>query len=187
MNSTIKITTAEGEKDLQQILILQGANHISNISAENHVENGFLTVKHDLPVLIKMAQEIQQVIAKDGDEVIGFALSMIRSFSSLVPILVPMFSLFETIKYRGKFLNEYNYYVMGQICVAKEYRGKGIFDQLYLKHKELFSDQFELCVTEISVRNLKSLKAHLRVGFEVVYSFKDETEEWNIVIWDWKN
>jgi len=29
-----------------------------------------------------------------------------------------------------------SYYVMGQICVAKEFRGQGVFKQLYTAHRK---------------------------------------------------
>jgi 2-polyprenyl-3-methyl-5-hydroxy-6-metoxy-1,4-benzoquinol methylase len=42
---------------------------------------------------------------------------------------------------------------------------------LYLKHKKSFLDKFELCLTEVSSSNLRSMKAHQKVGFETIYSF----------------
>jgi hypothetical protein len=78
------------------------------------------------------------------------------------------------------------YYVMGQICVAENYRGQGVFDGLYQKHREKYSSQFDLLITEVSKRNTRSMKAHERVGFKTVHSFRDHTDEWNIILWDWR-
>ena len=92
----------------------------------------------------------------------------------------------ETIDYKGKPLLAYSYYVMGQVCIDKEYRGKGIFSMLFQKHKEIYSDQYELLVTEISTKNLRSQKAHEKVGFTTIYTYTDTVDEWNVVVWDWR-
>jgi len=76
------------------------------------------------------------------------------------------------------------YYVMGQICVAKAYRGQGVFDRLYAAHREHLRHRFDACVTEISVRNPRSLRAHARVGFEELERYRDAADEWVVVIWD---
>jgi L-amino acid N-acyltransferase YncA len=76
---------------------------------------------------------------------------------------------------------------MGQICVAKNYRGKGVFDSLYEKHKELYGSSYDLCVPSVSTRNTRSMSAHERVGFETVLTFRDQTDEWNILVWNLKD
>ena len=75
---------------------------------------------------------------------------------------------------------------MGQICVAENYRGKGVFDSLYQKHKELNGSRYDLCVTSVSTRNNRSMRAHERIGFEIVHTFRDQTDEWNILVWNLK-
>ena len=81
-------------------------------------------------------------------------------------------------------LKDRRYYVMGQVCVAKAYRGKGVFDRLYAAHREHLRHRFDACVTEISVRNPRSLRAHARVGFEELERYRDAADEWVVVIWD---
>ena len=63
----------------------------------------------------------------------------------------------DEITYTNKKLSDYNYYVMGQICVDKSFRGKGIFEMLYQKHKELFQDKYDFVVTEISIEQMHVL------------------------------
>jgi ribosomal protein S18 acetylase RimI-like enzyme len=75
---------------------------------------------------------------------------------------------------------------MGQICVAKEFRGKGIVNMLYQKHKEMYSAQYDFILTEISTSNKRSLKAHEKIGFQFIYTYSDKMDEWNVVIWNWK-
>jgi RimJ/RimL family protein N-acetyltransferase len=42
----------------------------------------------------------------------------------------------------------------------------------------------DLCVTEIATRNLVSIRAHEKMGFEIISRYADPGEEWVIVAWD---
>lgn len=183
-NVLIKI--AEAASELRQILSLQQVNHIQNLSPDEHQANGFVTVVHSFELLQKMNDNVPQIIASENGKVVGYALVMLKEFSSWIPVLRPMFDMFKELSYAQKPLDSYSYYVMGQICIAESHRGQGIFERLYQKHKEVYSKKFELCLTEVSVRNLRSMKAHEKVGFKTIHTFKDETDTWNILSWDWK-
>ncbi|UZR99710.1 GNAT family N-acetyltransferase [Chondrinema litorale] len=184
--NSFHITLAESTKDLEQILALQQKNHFQNISSEVKDQEGFVTVVHNLELLTSMNSTAKQVIAKDGDEVVGYALVMTEAFQDLIPVLKPMFEMFKDIDFKGKKVTEYTYYVMGQICVAEGYRGSGVFSKMYAKHKEVYASQFDLCITEVSTSNKRSMRAHEKVGFVTVHTNADEFDEWNILVWDWE-
>ncbi len=186
MTNKIEIGIAKSASDLQQILDLQAMNHVAHVSAEIQRNEGFVTVKHTLDLLTAMNAVAKQIIARDGDRVVGYALVMLESFQNMIPVLIPMFNMFKEILYKGKSVSTYSYYVMGQICVADGYRGQGIVDELYSKHKETYAQQFDFCLTEVSTKNARSIKAHARVGFKTIYTFTDATDQWNILLWDWK-
>ena len=176
--------TASTEDELQQILALQRTNHSSTlVGSPKKLSDGFVTVMHTLGLLTQMNKAVPQVIARDEDKVIGYALVMLKSFASMIPILQPMFDRLATITYGGVSITDYKFYVMGQICIDERYRGRGVFDSLYNKHKELLQSDYELCVTSVSTRNQRSMRAHERVGFETVNTFVDSTDEWNILVW----
>jgi L-amino acid N-acyltransferase YncA len=96
-----------------------------------------------------------------------------------------MISNIQLVEYQGKPLANYNFYLMGQICIHKDYRGKGIFDLLYQHHKLIYSRGYELLVTEISANNKRSLRAHEKLGFKTTYTYTDNMDEWKVVVWDW--
>jgi hypothetical protein len=183
METTIKL--AETEDELNQILSLQSLNLFNAVSAEERKSNGFVTVKHNIELLTKMNNAARQIIAVDNGIVVGYALVMLKEFSEMIPVLTPMFEMFDTISYKNKKLSSYKFYVMGQICIDETHRGHGIFEKLYLKHKEVYANVFDICLTEISESNARSMRAHEKVGFKTVHSFKDKTDQWNIVLWDW--
>lgn len=181
---TLKLV--DKKEELLEILEVQAQNHFDHLPHETKSEKGFVTVKHSFEMLEKMNASAPQVIAKANDEVIAYALVMPKEFKNLIPVLVPMFETFEKVEYQGKKLSELNYYVMGQICVRDDYKRQGVFKKLYEKHKEVYSKKFDYCVTEVSSKNIPSMKAHEKVGFKTIHTFSDETDEWHIILWDWK-
>jgi hypothetical protein len=185
--SRILFDVAMSDKDLNQILLLQQQNLPDQLTEERRLSQGFVTVQHNLPLLRSMNASAPQVIARHAQKVVGYALSMRPELKHVVPVLVPMFELVEDLFYRGESLAKAKYYVMGQICVDENYRGAGVFDGLYQKHRQIYSRQYDLCITEVSTRNMRSMKAHQRVGFKTIHTFRDATDEWNIVLWDWQN
>ncbi|MBS1915311.1 MAG: GNAT family N-acetyltransferase [Bacteroidetes bacterium] len=172
-------------EELKELLSLQQKYLRGATSDPEEAEQGFLTVSHTLNMLEQMHSLQPSVIVKYNDTIVGYALVMKRECREIIPILVPMFEHLDKIFYRHKPLKNYSYYVMGQVCVDKPFRSQGVFDTLYQKHKELFKEEFDFVVTEISTRNHRSLNAHKRVGFKTIDVFKDATDEWEIVLWDW--
>ena len=185
MKPLVCIEIAKTNQDLEQILSLQNANHVQNLTAEEKKSEGFVTVKHDMDLLRRMSDSAPQIIVKKNEVVVGYALVMFKEFSAMIPALTPMFDMFKKLSYKEKPLDAFKYYVMGQICIAEEIRGQGFFEKLYLKHKEIYSTRFDICLTEVSVRNTRSMKAHEKVGFQTIHTYKDELDNWNILIWDW--
>jgi ribosomal protein S18 acetylase RimI-like enzyme len=118
------------------------------------------------------------IVAVDGSTLAGYALVMPPQCRTFVPVLLPMFERLDHLEARG-------YYVMGQICIDKPYRGRGLFDQLYAAHKRYLSDKYRSCITEVAMRNGRSMNAHLRVGFTVMDRYRDATDEWALLRWDW--
>lgn len=119
MAESIFFKAVESKVELMDILSLQDKNHLENLLLDQKKTNGFVTVRHTLDLLEKMNEQTPQIVAVDEqNHVVGYALSMLNSFSNMIPALVPMFEMFENIQFQGKKLSEYNYYVMGQICVA---------------------------------------------------------------------
>ncbi len=180
---TIKLT--ETDHELKQILALQQLNHFENLLEAKKKQNGFVTVKHDFDLLAKMNSKAKQVIAVDKGQVVAYALVMLKELN-IIPVLQPMFEKFDSMLYDDKIVSDYEFYIMGQICVADSHKRQGIFHQLYQKHKEVYSSQFEICLTEVSSSNIPSMKAHEKVGFKSILKYADHNDEWNILLWDWR-
>ena len=158
----------------------------SNLSQQVQEEEGFVSWLYPVFLLQQMHSIAPSIIVKDDEQVVGYALVTPIEAGSFHHDLKILIDHLETIDYKEKPLLAYSYYVMGQVCIDKEYRGKGIFSMLFQKHKKNYSDQYELLVTEISTKNLRSQKAHEKVGFTTIYTYTDTVDEWNVVVWDWR-
>ncbi len=185
---SIQYTVVRDARELEQILALQAQNLPSAISPEQAREQGFVTVRHTVEVLRRMNAVFPSVIAKDGDTLAGYCLIMLRMFAPDVPILAPLFERLATLSWRGHPLRNGRWFVMGQVCVAEAYRGQGVFDGLYRHLAEVCRAHFDFVVTEVAERNVRSLRAHQRVGFETFHIYDDPTtgERWHIIAWDWQ-
>ena len=184
----ITYTTANTQSDLEGILTLQKANLAQGLTMEEIQSQGFVTVNHTSDLLKKLNDYEKHVIAKYNEKVIGYLLAMTQKSKLDIPILFPMFSVFETIFFKGKKITDHNYLVVGQVCIDKEYRGQGILDHCYAAYKEYYSNKYDFAITEIANTNLRSLNAHKRIGFKEIHSYigPDKTE-WIVVVWDWKD
>lgn len=177
------VTTQE---ELQQIYALNQQNLKQNITAEEHEREGFVSWLYSMDLLRQIHQLAPSIIVKDDDKVVGYALTTLPEARPFHQDLEEMFQGLETVTYEGQSLFSYRFYCMGQICIAKGYRGQGLVHSLYQKHKEVYSPHYNFLLTEISSRNPRSQKAHGKVGFRTIHIRTDAVDEWNVVVWDWE-
>jgi hypothetical protein len=189
MSSPILFSTVASADEVRQILELQAGNLPSNLTAETMTSQGFVTVRHEPSVLLRMNEVAPAIVAKADDRIVGYALVMPRDFAPFVPILGPLFEILDGLSWQGKMLRANpRWFVMGQICIAEGYRGMGIFDGMYRAMAETYRDRFDFTVTEVAARNVRSLRAHARAGFETLHIYPDLTagELWHIVALDFR-
>jgi hypothetical protein len=188
MPSPVTYSVAAGDDDIRQILDLQRANKEDSISEEEAKEQGFVTISHDFELLKSMSEGAPQIVARNADGVVvGYALVMPASFEEKIPLLHSIHQRMEKIEYRGKAASDRNYFVMGQVCISKGYRGQGVFDGMYQKMRSDLSGQYDCVVTAVAVRNTRSRRAHGRVGFKTIQLFSTiGVEDWDLVLWDWE-
>lgn len=186
MTNEVIISFASTDDDVRQILQLQQKNLPASLDEPEMQEQGFVTVQHDPEVLYEMNRAAPAVLAKYHGSVVGYALVMTIAFRNRIPILLPMFRMIDDLTYHGRPLSSYRYFIMGQVCISKEFRGMGLFDKLYAGLKKELSNSYDLLITEVATRNKRSVKAHLRVGLKTVHMYTDDRgEQWELMVWDW--
>lgn len=181
---TIKLDVASAAQHFEQILDLQRRYHASALSAAAQAREGFVFAEHSAPLLRRMSADLPQAIAVADDHVVGYCLALSLSLQDELPSLAPMFEQFSRCAYRGRPLSSFSFFVGGQVCVDRAYRGRGLLARLYEQVRLSAPKTYALCVTEIAVRNQVSIRAHERMGFEAISSYSDGSEAWAIVAWD---
>ena len=197
--SSIVIEYRQSSKDeLPLILELQRRNLPKNITVEEASEQGFVTLEHDLELLTEMNEPHGHTVAiaagidgKGTDderiELVGYALTITKDFRHRLPeTLRSFFDFVETLSWKGKSIGTENisYVAMGQVCVAKKYRGKyGVFAALYKEMaRRLSSAGYDVIVTAISSKNTRSLRAHKKIGFIEIHKSEDDPDHnWVVV------
>lgn len=171
------------KEELEQIAALSAQNLRTVVSATEKKEQGFITWEYPLALLEAMHAIAPSVIIKQGEQVAGFALTATQEMTRVHPELAVMLQNLQTLTYNNQPILAHRLYMMGQICIDKAHRGKGLFDLLYQHHKAVYSKQYDLLLTEISTSNHRSLRAHQRVGFETIHTYHDHLDEWDVVVW----
>ena len=173
----ISFKTATSQNELEQILALQKANLPMAVSKEEQQAEGFVTVHHDFDILKRMNEACAHTLAKDGEKVVGYALSMHPKFGDEIEVLRPMFK-----QIRDHLPTDVSYVIMVQICIDKAYRKQGIFRKLYEAMKEHVNPEFEAIITEVDTRNVRSLYAHHAVGFRLLHRYYADGRDWELII-----
>ena len=97
-----------------------------------------------------------------------------------------MIAQLDQLHYNNKKLSDYRYYIMGQICIHKSQRGKGLFSITLPKTPGAFKNRFDFVITEISTSNQR-LYVRIKIGFKTIHTYVDGIDEWKVVLWDWSN
>ncbi|MEO9512385.1 MAG: GNAT family N-acetyltransferase [Flavobacteriaceae bacterium] len=164
-------------QELQQILTLQQQNLPKSLSNAEKEQEGFLTVEHSFGILEEMNTACGHIIAVEHEKVIGYALCMHPKFCNSIEVLKSMFQEINKL-----LKTHHSYMVMGQICISKEYRGKGVFRGLYKTMKEKLPTGFDTIITEVDAKNQRSFQAHKAIGFTEIKRYTSGEKEWSLIL-----
>lgn len=123
-----------------------------------------------------MNEACPHIIATSDDKVVGYTLCMHPKFGNEIEVLRPMFA--EIKQTLGP---DEKYIVMGQVCVDKAYRRRGIFRNLYKYMLEQIKPEFHCIITEVDSENTRSLEAHYAVGFELISRYQADGHNWELI------
>jgi predicted GNAT superfamily acetyltransferase len=182
--ASVSIKLATSVTELNQIIELQRQNLRAYLSDAEKASQGFVIAQYSLPFL-KSINEVSPAIILKTDEVVGYAIAVTKTQGSKHPLLSTMFSQFDKQTHHGVALAEEDYIVVGQLCVAKNFRAKGYVDQLYSFFKANYQS-YSYCLTAIDSENYRSLAVHRRCGFKKIGTLTLGERPGQIVIWDWK-
>jgi len=156
------------DSDFSQIMTIEKMNLEESITEEECRSQGFVTVHHDLPLLQGMRKSAPQVVAKIDDKIAGYALNLSCDQKDRIPMLQPMFDRIEKADFHGRALHGASYMIMVGVCVAKPYRGRGIWLGLYRHMRSLLASKVDYIITEIALRNKKNRDRRIMSHYPVL-------------------
>lgn len=183
----IEIRKARSLEDIQGILTLQKKNSKSANLSYDDMPDGFVTIQHDPEKLKTMIETSPQIVAVNHGKVVGYTLSFLPRMGHLFPEITPMMSEFKDIKYKGKKLVDTPFVIGGQCCIDTSHRGQNLLSRLYHGTRDEMHHTHAYCVTEVAHINPRSLRAHLKIGFEVVHTYEAPDHIWDVILWDWQS
>ena len=179
------VTLQSKPSEIQGIKNLQNACQINNISEEEAKSEGFVTATYTIDFLTHMNQCTPSVVALDQNQVVGYALVCDKQSYGHHPLLDDLFNQVDSLKFNGIELKNTNYILVGQLCVAKSHRGTGLVQRMYHHFKEKYANTYSYLITDVDERNVRSIKAHQKTGFEIIHTIFYGESNWHVILWDW--
>lgn len=146
-------------RDYAQILELQAANYIANLSAEERRE-GFLSAQFTPAQTAEIAEDLGTTVAVVDGKVAGFLCAFRKDFETGSPVIARMLQSYRRLRFEGRPLSEYESYIYGPVCIAREYRRRGLLRRLYEAQRRDLAGRFEIGVAFVARANPHSLQAH---------------------------
>ena len=148
-----------GPEDYAEIVRLQRANYIANLTAEERRE-GFLSAEFSVDQVAAIASDLGIAIVT-MDDLAGCLCGIRREFDHGSPVVAKMLESYDQAKFEGKPLSAFKSYIYGPVCIARQYRRHGLLRGLYNFQKKDLAGQFEVGVALVSHSNPHSMQAHV--------------------------
>ncbi len=168
-------------KDLAGVVALQNLNLVSNLS-EDQKKDGFLSGAFSEEQFAEMNQDVGILVSVDDDKVAGFICVGSVEFNLPYPLPKAMIEEFSRIQFDRKSLSTYECVIAGPVCVAREKRGTGLFDFMYGQVYKILPAHINMITTLVSKSNPRSLKAHEKVGMQIVGDFHYQGRDFVIMV-----
>lgn len=112
----------------------------------------------------------------------GYFITMSKELAQTIPFEAEFVNIAEKMFYKDKPISEYNYVVLAQLLVEKEFRGGMTFHRLWTEIESALKIQgFELGVGEIADHNLTSRAVHAYLTDAGTYTAESGIK-WHIMV-----
>jgi predicted GNAT superfamily acetyltransferase len=146
--------------DYDQILALQSANYIANLSEEERKE-GFLSAQFTPEQTVQIAEDLGTTVAVVDKQIAGFLCAFRKEFQTGSPVIAEMLRSYDRLAFEGRPLSAYQSYIYGPVCIGREFRGRGLLRGLHEAQKKDLAGKFDIGVAFVSRSNPHSLSAHV--------------------------
>lgn len=172
--------------DVPKILKLLHENLEQNLTEDKKKKEGFLSFCPTEKELVEIINDEGVIINTKGSVLKGYFITLSKELADTIPFWIEMLNNTGKMEYEGIKIKDYNYVLIGQICVAKSFRDGVSFSKLYSAVTSILKSRgYEIAIGEISGDNYKSLVAHSFLKELGVYK-SISNQEWHVVALDLK-
>ncbi len=172
------------KSDIPGILQLQSENLVTNLK-DDEKDDGFVTTPFTIEQLESLITLEGIFIALKDDKVVSYVMCASWHYWVAWPMFEYMASFLETLEYKGVKLTLDNSYQYGPICVSKDVRGSGVFENIFEFAREKMNKKYPILVTFINKINNRSYEAHVRkLGLEVITEFEFNNNNFYELVYD---
>lgn len=180
MHDTIQFTRAT-RAHIAGFLELQAENLLANLS-ESEQANGFVTTPFTTEQLEQLIDEEDLFVALDGELVMAYIVCASWAYLNQYPIFTYMVSLFPDITWDNHHITTDNSYQYGPVCIAKAYRGQGIFTEFFHFCRKAMAEKYPYSLTFVNSRNIRSREAHKRkLGLDHIQDFQFNEQTYHML------
>ena len=125
-------------------------------------------------------------MAEVDSKVVGYEMPLGLDHAATIPLLDPFVRTFLDLSFKNKKIKEYKVVIAGQILVDKNFKGKGIAEDLHKDFVKILKEKgYELIISWVSSKNPRSLHVSTKkLRFEILYEHKAEGGSWYIILQD---
>lgn len=169
-------------EDFDQIISLQKKNYKDNLSEEEKLKEGFISILYTNDELLEISKE-GLLVAEDDKKIVGLMMPLIPSHAKKVPLLKPFIKKFNDYEYNSKKLSSYNWVIAGQVLIDKNFKGLGLAESLWKEFVKLMKTKgYDIILSEISQNNPRSLHvATTKFGFKVLKKYSANGYDWYFI------
>ncbi len=146
-----------------------------------------MLAEYSFDYLKEMHESHPSIVLKDraSNQVVGYALATTFEIASKHNLLLELVNLLDKLEYKGKKLSNAKCIIVGQLCIAKAYRGKQLALELYRAFQSSLDSHYDYSVTEVRTDNARSLRLHEKAGYVVIYRYDYDGTSFEVVLSDW--
>ena len=148
-------------EDIEGVLMLQAKYLLAN-TPDDERENGFVTTPFTV-------EQIENIIAQDGlfiaeneNKVVAYAFAGSWEYFSQWAIFPFMAIRLSNYGLENKEVTTENSFQYGPICIDADYRGSGLFQQLFEAMRIAMQKRYPIGITFINKINKRSYEAHTK-------------------------
>ncbi|MEP1096357.1 MAG: GNAT family acetyltransferase [Cyclobacteriaceae bacterium] len=160
--------------DISGILALQKLYLHRSLSPEER-KSGFVTTPFSREQIQNRVENNGLFVTEEGGQIIAYVFAGKWEFFEQWPIFPYMTSRFSNLKFQDFDISTASTFQYGPVCVDLAYRGKKVFNAVFEEMRLEWRKKFPLSITFINSVNEVSVKAHAKLGWEVIdrFSFND--------------